>query len=217
MKRAATASGGWEIPEGDTYFAPLLKADPRGFEIAHLEEALKHCRRFRSAVDGGAHIGTWSAWLAQRFERVVAYEPAEDTWACCSRNLKLYRNAVAVQCALGEAYGVAQMSDDAKRPGNTGARFLAQGGGIEVRPLDREEIHDLDFLKLDLEGYEYFALRGAEKTLRRCRPVVVIEEKKGMAERFRLKHGEASAYLAHLGAREAARIRNDVVFTFPDA
>ena len=208
---------GWSLPEADSYFAPLLAKDPRGFEIDHLEAALSYCKRFRTAVDGGAHVGTWSAWLAQRFSQVVAYEPAPDTWACCEENLRLYKNAIVVQAALGERWGAAEVVDDVSRKGNTGARFLAQGGGIEVRPLDAEEYHDLDFLKLDLEGYEYFALVGAIKTLRRCRPVVVIEQKNGMAQRFGRKPGDAAALLAGLGAREVARMRNDLVFTFNDS
>ena len=207
----------WALPAADTYFAPLLEAEPRGFEIDHLDEALKHCKRWRCAVDGGAHIGTWAAYLAGRFERVIAYEPAPDTFACLENNLHPHGNARAVQCALGEKYGVAALSDDARRPGNTGARHLCKGGGIEVRPLDREGYEELDFLKLDLEGYEYFALCGAYETLKRCRPVVLIEEKNGMAQRYGLAPAAARSLLEGLGAREVARVRNDCIFSFADA
>lgn len=211
--------GGWVLPEGDTYFRGILERTPRGFEIDHLETALQYVRHWRCAVDGGAHIGTWTAFLAERFAQVVAYEPAEDTWACLHQNMRRFRNVVAVQCALGEAPAVCDLVDDPRREGNTGARFLRKNeeGSVEVRTLDSENYQELDFLKLDVEGYEAFALLGARNTLQRLHPVVLIEEKKGMSERFDLVTGAAGELLKRWGAREVARIRNDVVFAWTDS
>jgi hypothetical protein len=61
----------------------------------------------------------------------------------------------------------------------------------------------VDFIKLDLEGYEYRALLGAAETLERCRPIVMFEEK-GKGEDAELKR--AHDYLLSLGARLITRI-----------
>ena len=202
----------WQLPEADTYFAPHLTDE--GFQVDHLKAALTHCRNFRTAIDGGAHIGTWAAHMGRRFRLVLAFEPAEDTFECLARNLSGAVNVRPVRIALGERAGMARLADDVLRPGNTGARFLVAGDEVEVMAIDELDLADLDFLKLDIEGCELRALLGAERTLRACRPVVCIEEKKGFGVRFGLQDGAASAYLKGLGAREIERQRNDRIFVW---
>lgn len=206
--------GRWRLPETDSYFAPHMTEE--GFQIDHLRVALKYVRAWRTAVDGGAHVGTWTCWMAQLFERVAAFEPAEDTFECLFENTRRLDNVVRLRAALGELPGMASVVDDARRPGNTGARYLAPGNDVEIVRLDDLELDDVDFIKLDLEGGELHALRGAEATLRRCKPVVCVEEKH-FGGRFGVQPGAALAFLRSLGATEAEVIRNDHVWRFDDA
>lgn len=209
--------GRWKLPDADTYFAGKLTE--QGFEIVKLAAALKHVKEFRVAVDGGAHIGTWTRYLAGRFSRVLAFEPAEDTVMCLVENAGEIPHVEIYASALGQEDLLCGVRDDPTRPGNTGARHLnfdvnqVEGHGVELVRLDDFHLPSLDFLKLDLEGYEYYALLGAEKVVRRCRPVVMIEEK-DFGGRYGLKRGTASGLLKAWGAREVERMSNDVVFTF---
>ena len=214
--------GRWELPAADTYFKDRLTE--RGFEIEKLDAALKHVTNWRTAVDGGAHIGTWSVAMAARFKTVLAFEPAHDTFQCLTRNLGGIENVVPLQAALGSEVGRAALRDCESRPGNTGARYLVDGDSIDVECLDAYGIDDLDFLKLDLEGHEYCALLGARATLLRCRPVVCIESKRGFGARYgiaedaALSHdiadGAALRLLEKWGAREVERMKSDHVFVF---
>ena len=45
--------------------------------------------------------------------------------------------------------------------------------------LEESGIHSVDLIKMDIEGSEYHALRGAAKTLTKHRPVVIIELNEG--------------------------------------
>lgn len=205
----------WALPEADSYFGPMLAQDPRGFQIDHLDAALKHCTQFRTAVDGGAHVGTWSASMAKRFNRVMAFEPAKDTFACLSENLHEAANVDLYPVALGAVRCSGRIMDDPTRPGNTGARHLnvTAAGETDILPLDGFELSDLDFLKLDVEGYELHALQGAAETLKRCWPVVLIECKRFKPPRFGVDTEAAARYLLDMGYREAIRMRNDRIFT----
>ena len=211
MKQA----GGWHLPDADRYFGPLLEKDPRGFQIDLLEAALKHVREWRTAVDGGAHVGTWSALLGRRFNEVLAFEPALDTFHCLARNVRNLAGVTPLHAALGVSKVLAAMRDDDARPGNTGARYIGAGGDVCVYCLDDFGIAHLDFLKLDLEGYEYFALLGAAATVRRCRPVMVIEDK-DFGGRFGLERGGAGKLVESWGAKLAQRIGNDCIYTFEE-
>lgn len=207
----------WALPKADTYFAPILAEDPRGFQIDHLELALKHCKRFRTAVDGGAHVGTWSVALAARFDRVIAFEPAPDTFECLSDNVANHgvRKKVEVyRAGLGEKRCRVPITDDDRRRGNTGARHISatsHGELAEIWPLDMCDIPDIDFLKLDLEGYELFALRGAIGRIKAFQPVILIEVK-NFGGRFGCHHEDASKFLLANGYREVDRVRNDRIF-----
>lgn len=204
----------WALPQSDRYFGPLLKEDPRGFQINHLELALRHCKRFHTAVDGGAHIGTWSVAMAQRFERVIAFEPARDTFECLCENVHGLNNVTPFMVALGAVQTNGSVIDDPTRPGNTGARYLngIGSGDCTIRPLDDFHLEHVDFLKLDVEGYELHALTGAVQTLNRCRPVVMIEVKAFRPPRFGLPTDAADKFLRGAGYREVARARNDRVY-----
>lgn len=203
----------WKLPKVDSYFASILARTPEGFELDHLEYALRHCTRFRLAVDGGAHIGTWTVAMASRFERVYAFEPAADSYSCLIENTQHVSNLAAMLAALGAVQGRCTVFDDPARPGNTGARMvrLADQGSVWMYTIDSFEFDDLDFLKLDLEGYEIEALKGARQTLVRCGPVVVIECKQFVPPR-RGGPNVAVKFLTELGYRQVGGVRNDRVF-----
>lgn len=201
----------WEIPELDTYFANKLT--PEGWEIDHLNEALKYCTKFRTAIDGGAHIGTWSVNLDKMFDMVMAFEPSKDTFMALLKNVHRYAPEVACfNAALGERSSVCNMVDDPTRLGNTGARIAVHlEGTIPVHTIDQYWLEDLDFLKLDVEGQETLALKGALQTIERCKPTIVVELKEFSPPR----NGGVAAtrlLLDSIGYREVGGLRNDKVF-----
>jgi FkbM family methyltransferase len=206
----------WAIPEGDTYFRKILEATPAGFELDHLEVALAYCTQFRTAVDGGAHIGTWTVALAQRFRWVYAFEPATDTYKCLLTNTEPYKNVVRSRAALGAKKGGCTVVEDPTRVGNTGSRMIELNDdplvGTPVVTIDQfKDIAELDFLKLDLEGFEVEALRGAAETIRRCQPVIMAECKSFSPPRYGGPEAIRQA-LADLGYQEVGGVRNDRVF-----
>lgn len=169
---------GWAFPDADRFMVDEL-SDNGWYQMPHLQAALSHVGSWGSAIDGGAHVGTWSRPMALRFTRVVAVEPARDTFECLVFNMGVCPNVECRQAALGARDGRARIALDtanAQRQ-NTGARRTVPGDDISVVTIDSFDLADVGFIKLDIEGSELFALQGATETLARCRPIVLFENK----------------------------------------
>lgn len=175
-----TRHHGWAFPDADRLMAAEMTPDGR-YQQAHLEAALRWVAQHGTAIDGGAHVGTWSRQLALVFRQVIAFEPAPDTFACLVENMTAHggRNVTCYEAALGAHPGRVRMALDVKNAerGNTGARHTVEGDDVAMMPLDSLGLNDVGFLKLDVEGSEPMALMGARDTLARCRPVVLVEDK----------------------------------------
>lgn len=136
-------------------------------------------------VDVGAHIGNHSAWVAMRGRRVLAIEPNAAVLSCLAANVAGLPVTV-VGCAAGEAESFATLHPGPR--GNTGMARVEFGeqGLVDVRPLDAlvRRSGRVVLIKIDVEGSEVAALRGAGATLKEHRPVLVIEahDAKALAE-----------------------------------
>lgn len=205
MKRA----GDWWVPDAERLQLDALAAG--GWQLDRLRAALDAVGRRRVAVDGGAHVGTWAKAMAEQFGWVHAFEPAPDTFACLRENLANVHNATIYECALGAAAGWASLADDAKFDGgNTGGRHLVAGAAtVPIMALDELDLKEVDFLKLDVEGYELPALEGARATIARCRPVVFVESKPRMSRLHGIADHAALALLKGIGYREVGRAGSD--------
>ena len=95
----------------------------------------------------------------------------------------------------------AAMVEMAIDPADTGGTHVAgTRGATEMRTLDAFRIGDLDFLKIDCEGYELEVLKGARETLARCRPCIIVEQKPHkLAANYGAKGKPAVDFLLALG------------------
>jgi hypothetical protein len=82
------------------------------------------------------------------------------------------------------------------------------------------DLPDVSFVKIDVEGYELPVLEGAEKTIRRCRPLILVEQGGNEEKHFGRPRNEASAFLESLGMRlhpaAPPKMRKDRLYYFGD-
>jgi FkbM family methyltransferase len=138
---------------------------------ASLEVSLSRCKaqkRTRTAVQAGGNIGLWPRRMADVFKTVITFEPDDVSFECLKANVP--ETVLAVKAALGEVPGVCGMSHK-----SLGSHKVTEGHTTVVTTVDALSLDDLDLLQLDVEGSEGAALRGAEQTLARCKPVLHIE------------------------------------------
>jgi len=162
----------------------------------------RDCRALRRIIrpgsvilDAGANVGYFTLLFAKwlRGKGVVhSFEPFPETARRFERNLELnpgLRPLVRLhRSALSDFVGKMRMS--VPDQGNQGCNFLSPSGEteVEVTTLDSfcegERIERVDLIKIDVEGSEVALLRGAEKFIRRLRPVLVIEVNQSTLQRF---------------------------------
>ena len=132
-------------------------------------------------VDGGANIGSHSRMMARRVGPnggVLAFEPQQFVFQLLCANLALVdlHQVRAFQVALGDRDGPCSLHlPDYDVVDNFGGVALGPGQAVTMRTLDSFELPQCHLVKLDLEGAEVLALRGARETLRRHRPLLYLE------------------------------------------
>ncbi|MDA0786814.1 MAG: FkbM family methyltransferase [Proteobacteria bacterium] len=134
------------------------------------------------AVDVGANKGVWTWFLADLASRVYAYEPNPKLFNILKRNVAA--NVEAHQIALSDKDGVAELRVPHSHKGysNQGASLSVTkvdgaylGVDVEARRLDGLMLENVGFIKIDVEGFEAEVIGGALDTIRRDKPVMVVE------------------------------------------
>lgn len=204
---------GFAFPDADQFM--VGETSVKGtYQEAHLSEALRFVTDFSVALDGGAHVGTWSKLMADAFQKVIAFEPSPDTFECLRFNLNGIAHVDCQPYALGAEPGRVSMALDAANAAraNTGARFAAAGGDIPVITIDSLRLPSLGFLKLDVEGSEPMALTGAAETIARCKPIILFENKKLWTRHFGLPKDAVSRILDRHQYRLLAKVSCDEIW-----
>lgn len=182
-------------------------------DLPTLEAVIRMTRGKTACVQAGGNLGVWPKRLARSFATVYTFEPAADVFALLCQNAP-EPNIVKFQAALGSGPGLVGLSRvrrDGKPNHHEGITHVSGDGNVPTLRIDDLGLSVCDLVYLDLEGYEFFALRGAERTLQHCRPVVAVEINKSLLY-FGLTPEHITEFLTCRGYREAAVLGPDHVF-----
>lgn len=136
-------------------------------------------------IDIGANKGLYSWLLSRIAAEVKAFEPNPKMYAQLARSVP--GNVETFEVALSDAAGEAELILPIHRNG----RYSNQGGSLQeaknmsgkqvqrwpVRQerLDAYGFSNVSFIKIDVEGFEMEVIAGASETLRRDKPVLLVE------------------------------------------
>lgn len=136
-------------------------------------------------IDGGACFGESGAFFAEAVGpagRVYSFDPLPTHIEIIKFNIA-QNNFTGRMFAVPKGLGDSTNSVDAIDPslnavGHPGFSLARCSGDVPVTTLDdfvaKENPHSIDFIKLDIEGFELATLHGAAKTLDRYRPKLAI-------------------------------------------
>ena len=139
--------------------------------VTDLEIAMRYVSKHTMCVQAGGNCGVWPNWLASHFDYVYTFEPEHFNFACLVANCTK-RNIIKSQLALGNMRGnIAVRYPEGLS--NLGACAIGGVGPIPILRLDDLMLPACDFIQLDIEGYEYDAVKGAWRTIQLDRKSVV--------------------------------------------
>jgi len=143
--------------------------------------------QYRRCIDVGSNNACNAIHYAERFEWVECFEPtqlAQELWRRTVKdngvkNVTLHTEAVGEYTGTTEILiherngGHNHLTHYDKNPRARGSRKARET--VQVRKLDSYGFDEVDFVKIDVEGYELFVLQGAQRTLAQNRPIVQLE------------------------------------------
>ncbi len=139
-------------------------------------------RRGGNIVDVGANLGLHSialAKLAKGGEKVYALEPHPEIFPLTQYNCSKYKNIECIPKAASDCAAQFFMPSILKME-NAGGVGLQTGKGEESLPvesisIDSLGLRNISLMKIDVEGHEIPCIHGAQETIRRERPILVVE------------------------------------------
>jgi len=144
-------------------------------------------------IDAGAHIGLYSLEASRRaiYGKVIAVEPSPINYALLKINIKINncRNIIPVNIALGDTTGNVILMLTKSTIGDfvKSSDYLSQLhrlkdvigiANVKIDTIDnliRElKLERVDFIKIDVEGFELKVLKGATFTLKEMKPRLAV-------------------------------------------
>ena len=171
-------------------YVPYCKTDCLQMTIARDEDYMsrksldylrkKYIKDGWNILDIGGNIGNHTIYFALecKANSVYTFEPQDDIFKILEKNIGLNSMGsicTAYHCGLGSENGNAKIF--AYDKDNIGGTQLAMdsSGGIEVRRLDDFHFQNINFIKIDVEGFEFDVIKGAKELLTSQSPIIYCE------------------------------------------
>lgn len=146
-------------------------------------ELLRYVRRMYftgdrcKVLDIGGNLGNHAVFFAKFCNAAVTtFEPQSVIYKILRKNIELNApDIVAYNMALGECEGVASIKE--YDTSNTGGTRIEEAsyGDIKMNSLDSFGYSGIDFIKIDVEGFESKVLKGGRETIINSKPVLWLE------------------------------------------
>ena len=175
----------------------------------HFKTVVQHLvKEGDTVLDCGSNFGYNAVIMGKQIGpsgRLFAFEPQRIVNQQLSGNMILNNiyNAIVVHAALGQEQGLTTMSPVPYDLDwvNIGDTSIGEGGDeVQVITLDMIDSQP-DFIKMDVQGYELFALLGAENTIKQSLPDIFIEIEEHQLAKFNVTKEQLLNYIKSFGYR----------------
>ena len=194
-----------------------------GYEKHFLDLASLILKEGDYAIDLGANIGYHTVSMANlvgNSGKIMSFEPQRITFQQLNCNIILNRldNVYPMNCAVGESSSVIYMDyidyyresggDFSLNIGNESVHHHKSGYPVPIVSLDSLNLPRVNFMKIDIQGCELLALKGASETIKKFSPTIFIEMEDCHLQKFGTNSIELKNFIKSLGYK-IFRIDND--------
>jgi FkbM family methyltransferase len=191
---------------------PLTRYFPRGQSVFYDIQRFSKKKKLNTLFDIGANVGQTANGLVRYFPKsqIYCFEPVSTTFNILSQKFSSYSNVTCVQKGIGSVSGSANIILHENSELNTiiinGPRENTKIGEetIVIETLDNfaetQNISHIDFLKMDVQGWEMEVLLGAKRLLQnKCIRFVYTEVGFRRSDRDMQHFSEINDYLENQG------------------
>jgi len=168
-------------------------------------------KRKQTVLQAGGNCGIYTREYAQHYENVYTFEPDATNMNCLVLNTSDCNNIIKIQACLGESQGMTAIQNPleimdigsihVKTPKELHENMLVveSKANIPILTIDDIAFSTLDLIHLDIEGYELFALKGGSNTIKKYKPVIVLEVcEDGHSEKYGYNRNDLEIFLQSL-------------------
>lgn len=175
VRERTVGASGFRFWETDVHGSWWSMEDEQGVRDRHW-----HPKAGDMVIDGGAAFGSYALPALAAGARVVAFSPADPDTQCLVANIDLNPDFAGRFMLTRDGLAHTDVRFDPNKSRYLEPSEPSVAGELRCRALDawlaeHPEIDRVDWIKLDVEGAELDALRGAEMTLRTWKPKLLIE------------------------------------------
>ena len=189
----------------------LMFINTKNHDLKQWRYCLDKIKNFRTCIDFGAHVGTSAIQYSKSFEKIISFEPLPNLFECLEYNTKDLSNVEIHNFAISDTNGFTNIFVN---PDNSGSNVIqsdetnkiikSRWGNknrvdfvntppiqVETRTIDSFGFTDVDFIKIDTEGFNIKPLMGMEETLRNNSPLIMMErgQEKNPGKKYLLSMG----------------------------
>lgn len=162
------------------------------YDIKSMEEIVQLLQsdftkfNFNTLIDVGANIGNHSVFLSKYFENVIAFEPNPFTFEILKINVMDIGNIEVHDFGLSSTDTSLYLSEDSRNLGGSAVFYNKEDipsnlkvRDIQLRKLDNITTSNISgdiLMKIDIEGHELDALKGAETFIKEKLPIICFEQ-----------------------------------------
>jgi FkbM family methyltransferase len=197
---------------GAEYYWPNIDVFSFNHQMKTVKPVIDEVNRFvknkGTVLQAGGNCGVYTLAYSKIYKNVYTFEPDMTNMTCLTLNTDCRNNIIKFQACLGETHGMTAIQNPleikdtgsihVKTPNEIDDDMLV----VESRPnipilkIDDIKFTELDLIHLDIEGYEFYALKGGIETIKKFKPVIVLEVcEDGHSEKYGYTRADMETFL----------------------
>jgi len=172
------------------------------------QEVMSHVDSTGVMVQAGGNCGHYVREFARWFGTVYTFEPDPLNFLCLTLNCG--NNVIKTQACIGNDKKFVNL----KVNNDAGAIHVSGQGNVPTVIIDELDLPSCGLIQLDVEGYEYFALLGARRTIEKYHPVIMVEWCEPWAKRYNVTTEMLDQFFTEIKYSRILDNATDIVYKY---